>query len=511
MKSILGCQKIKPFMKLKYSSIVYLIAVPLMIIAGCKKSSKSSVEGPQKETPVKENETCKSCKLVKSAAELTALSPVAGDTIVMGTGDWLNQKLTFKGTGTSLKPIVLIAEKAGLVILKGTSSLSIDGSWLVVDGLNFKNGDLSISKLNIVDFTAASRNCRLTNTSIVDYNPTDQFIDYRWISLNGKNHRVDHCYIKGKAHLGPTVVIWGANDALNHRIDHNYFGSRPELGSNGGETIRVGTSTYYLSESLNMIEENIFDKCNGETEIISNKMSRNTIRNNFFFESTGTLCLRHGNGSEVYGNYLIGNNVKDAGGIRIVGENHLVYNNYLQGIATTGQTCAVSLLDGVPNSEPSGYFQVKNVKIVGNTIVNCAQGFDIGAGKGGNNRTVPPANCVIANNVAQLKTGATLIRFTDIPENFVYEGNIGFGMGTVTGLPTGFLIADPKLGLNEFITYTAAGNSPVVGAFTGVYNFFQSVDAGANKLDDLHKKLLKAKEIGPFWVTGLGDQLIVKE
>ena len=135
-----------------------------------------------------------------------------------------NQKLTFKGTGTSLKPIVLIAEKAGLVILKGTSSLSIDGSWLVVDGLNFKNGDLSISKLNIVNFTAASRNCRLTNTSMVDYNPTDQSIDYRWISLNGKNHRVDHCYIKGKAHLGPTVVIWGANDALNHRIDHNYFG-----------------------------------------------------------------------------------------------------------------------------------------------------------------------------------------------------------------------------------------------------------------------------------------------
>lgn len=497
-------------MKLKYSCIVCLIAVPLLMVTSCKKSTRVAPEEPKKENPVKGNESCKSCKLVKSAAELTALSPVPGDTILMGSGDWVNQKLTFKGTGTAQKPIVLMAEKSGEVILKGSSSLSIDGSWLVVDGLNFKNGDLSVSKLNVVDFTVTSRNCRLTNTAIVDYNPADQSIDYRWVSLNGKSHRVDHCYIKGKAHLGPTIVIWGANDALNHRIDHNYFGARPELGSNGGETIRVGTSTYYLSESLNVIEENIFDKCSGETEIISNKMSKNTIRNNFFFESRGTLCLRHGNNSEVYGNYLIGNGINDVGGIRIVGEGHLVYNNYLQGIAETGQTCAIAMLDGVPDSEPSGYFQVKNVKVVSNTILNCAQGFDIGAGKGGNNRSVAPANCVISNNVLQMKTGTTYLRFTDIPQNFVYPGNIAFGAVAGSDLPAGFTIADPKMGVNELNIYIAAAGSPVYGAFTGTYNFFQSADAGANKPDELHKNLLKGIGTGPQWLTGLGNQLIIK-
>jgi poly(beta-D-mannuronate) lyase len=498
-------------MKLKCNRFFLLIAVPIFMAVACKKNEKPpAVEPPPIEIPGKGNQNCISCKRVKTAADIASLSLKPGDTVMMESGDWTNQKVIFKGTGTAEKPIVLIAEKEGLVILKGSSSLVIDGSWLVVNGLNFKNGDLSVSKLNVVDFTSASRNCRLTNTSIVDYNPADQSIDYRWVSLNGKNHSLDHCYIKGKAHLGPTVVIWGANDALNHRIDHNYFGSRPELGSNGGETIRVGTSTYYLSESLNIIEENIFDKCNGETEIISNKMSRNTIRNNFFFESRGTLCLRHGNNSEVYGNYLIGNNVSSAGGIRIIGENHLVYNNYLQGIATTGQTCAISILDGVPNSEPSGYFQVKNVKIIGNTIVNCAQGFDIGAGKGGNNRTVPPANCIIANNVMQLKSGSSLIRFTDIPENFTYGGNIAFGMGTVTDLPAGFLIADTKLTINEYGTYTADPASPVNGAFVGTYPFYSSPDAGVSKLDNVHKNLLKATGIGPAWVNGLGDQLLIK-
>lgn len=497
-------------MKLKYN-LIGLMAVLLLMSTACKKSTKEPAEEPKKEIPVKQPEICKTCTLIKSAAELSALSPKPGDTIVMKSGDWVAQKIIFKGVGTAQQPIVLMAETPGSVNLKGSSSLSIDGSWLVVDGLNFNNGDLSASKLNVIDFTVASRNCRLTNTAIVDYNPADPAIDYRWVSLNGKNHRLDHCYLKGKAHLGPTVVIWGANDALNHRIDHNYFGTRPDLGTNGGETIRVGTSAYYLSESGNVIEENIFDKCNGETEIISNKMSRNIIRNNFFFESRGTLCLRHGNNAEVYGNYIIGNNVKDAGGIRIVGESHLIYNNYLQGIATTGQTCAIALLDGVPNSEPSGYFQVKHVKIVGNTIVNCAQGFDIGAGKGGNDRTVAPANCIISNNVLQMKTGTTLLRFSDIPQDFSYAGNIAFGTAVPIDLPAGFSIADPKLSTNELNIYIPAAGSPVYGAFAGSYSFFQSADAGANKPDNLHQNLLKGTDIGPLWLAGLGNKLLIKE
>ena len=42
-----------------------------------------------------------------------------------------------------------------------------------------------------------------------------------------------------------------AGDPLDnrHRIDHNYYGPRPPLGSNGGETIRIGTSDESLSAS----------------------------------------------------------------------------------------------------------------------------------------------------------------------------------------------------------------------------------------------------------------------
>ena len=63
-----------------------------------------------------------------------------------------------------------------------------------------------------------------------------------------------------------------------HRIDHNYFGLRAVLGSNGGETLRIGTSHYSLSNSFTVVENNYFDHCDGEVEIISVKSGGNQVR-----------------------------------------------------------------------------------------------------------------------------------------------------------------------------------------------------------------------------------------
>lgn len=492
------------FMKV-WSRFLVLYFLLTIVIAGCKKPKHP--DPPV--SPPKEEPACKSCKLISSAAELSALTLVPGDTVMMKSGDWNNQRLVFKANGTLEKPIVLIAQKAGEVLMKGTSSLQIDGEYLEVNGLSFKEGMAPSNVTLLIDFTSSSKGCRLTNTSIVDYNPPTTTTDYRWISINGTKNRLDHCYIKGKAHQGATVVVWGKNTSLDHRIDHNYFGARPDLGNNGGESIRVGTSDYYLSKSRVTIEENIFDKCNGETEIISNKMSENIIRNNLFFESRGTLSLRHGNGTEVYGNYIIGNNDPNAGGIRIIGESHLVYNNYIQGIAATGQTCAISIMDGVPNSEPSGYFQVKNAQIVGNTIVNCKEAFEIGAGKGGNNRTLPPINCTIANNLIQQKNGADLLKFMDTPTGFTYQGNMVYAGGALT-VPTGFAQITQQMGITSFGTHEPQTGHPAFGAFQGTFPFYTSTDVGVKPVDDIHKALLKAQGIGPDWVSGLANNIVIK-
>ncbi|MBK7338581.1 MAG: hypothetical protein IPJ00_21695 [Saprospirales bacterium] len=111
----------------------------------------------------------------------------------------------------------------------------------------------------------------------------------------------------------------------NHR-SIQLFWNHPILGSNGGETIRIGTSHYSLTNSNTIVEYNYFDRCNGEHEIISNKSCRNTFRYNTFFECQGTLTMRHGNETLVESNYFFGNRKPNTGGIRIINEKQKVIN-----------------------------------------------------------------------------------------------------------------------------------------------------------------------------------------
>ena len=69
-----------------------------------------------------------------------------------------------------------------------------------------------------------------------------------------------------------------------------------------------------MQDALVTVEHNLFEECDGEIEIISNKSGKNTFRHNTFRRSSGTLTLRHGNWAEVYGNYFLGEGRAEAGG-----------------------------------------------------------------------------------------------------------------------------------------------------------------------------------------------------
>lgn len=79
---------------------------------------------------------------VSSAKELSALHLKPGDRVLMKEGNWKDQQLKFKGMGSQDRPIVLMAANQGKTILNGNSTLDIDGSWLLVDGLSFAKGAL---------------------------------------------------------------------------------------------------------------------------------------------------------------------------------------------------------------------------------------------------------------------------------------------------------------------------------------------------------------------------------
>ena len=337
-----------------------------------------------------------------------------GDTVFLKSGDeWKDVNLVFEGEGEPERPIVLTARRKGQTVFTGQSRLRILGKHLVVDGLVFRDGSLSGGSVISIGSRRAesAQGCRLTNTVITDYNPPDRKVNYKWVSVYGKRNRVDHCYFKGQDHTGQSVVVWLNGEPNDHRIDHNYFAGRPVLGWNGGETLRVGTSARSMEDSRTVIEDNLFENCDGEVEIISIKSCENIVRRNAFVGSSGTVTLRHGNRNRVEGNWFIGNGKKRTGGVRIIGEDHVVVNNHMEGLLGRGGRSAVSIMNGVPESPLNGYWAVKGALVAHNTIVDCVSLFDIGFGAGGRGRTISPSGVrIVANLVRAVGDSAVVIR-----------------------------------------------------------------------------------------------------
>lgn len=430
--------------------------------------------------------------LISSAAELAALKLLPGDQVILKNGDWKDQQLVFKANGTKEKPIVLKAERAGSVFLTGSSSLKIEGGWLLVNGLAFKDGFTKGE--DVIVFSQKSANCRLTNSSVVGYNPPEKTTEYTYTSLYGEHNRVDHCYFEGKTNLAPTLVVWLSEKPNFHQIDHNYFGPRPDVAGNGGETIRIGTSTWSFHDSFTKVDANIFARCNGETEIVSVKSCKNTISNNLFYESVGTLTLRHGNNNEVFGNIFIGNQIENTGGIRIIGENHNVYNNYLQGLTGTGLRAAISVMDGLPNPILVSHWQVKNAKIIANTIIDCKEAISLGAGKNAE-RILAPQKVTVANNL--IRTTSNPIKWVDQATDVTFVGNLLDSSQAPEKLDKGFTVVDAKLENKDGYWY-AKSESPIFNAFQGQYPFLKSKHVGAG-IDNDKLSIWKWKDVGPEW------------
>lgn len=349
---------------------------------------------------------------VKSVAEFKAALSHAqpGDTITLAEGEWRDAELVFEAKGAAGKPITLRAEKPGKTILTGQSRLRIGGQHLVVSGLYLRG---AYHPDQLIEFRRDSKrlatDCRLTECAIVDCNAPDGG-DTHWLGLYGQRNRVDHCWIEGKTTLGTTLVVWlGEEEPAAHRIDHNYFGPRPHLKKNGAETIRVGDSKSSMKWSRTVVEANCFQGCDGEVEIISNKSCGNIYRGNTFLRCAGTLTLRHGNDCLVQGNCFLGDNAKESGGVRIIGERHRVEGNYFQDLAGKEARAGLAVVNGQAGAVLNGYFQVIDATITGNTWVNCRQPVYIGQSDPDTGNAVPAKGVVFSRNLISGKTPAVTI------------------------------------------------------------------------------------------------------
>jgi len=372
-----------------------------------------------------------------------------GDSVILSSGIWKDAQLVFFGEGTEQQPITLTVEEHGKTTLEGQSTLQMHGNYLVVDGLVFVNGYSPTGE--VIEFrkgTSLTANHSVLRNCVVDrYNKPDRSSQDAWVNLWGRHNTVEYCYFGGKTNHGVTLIVWPNGEGHNqnyHRIYRNYFAKRPNLGSNGGETMRIGTSHVCEQNSNTIVEGNYFEHCNGEVETVSVKSCENRIIDNTFFECEGSVVLRHGNRNEVSGNYFIGNMKAYTGGIRVVNEGHKVFNNYFYGLRGKDFRGPLVLMNGVPNSPAHRYLQVRDVEVSFNTWIDCELPWQLGVGSDAE-RSLAPENVKICNNLVYCLQEPLLIKAFDKLDGIAFFGNLLYSnKGNEVG--EGFIQGAARLG-----------------------------------------------------------------
>mgnify|MGYP000099122932 FL=1 len=369
---------------------------------------------------------------------------VAGDRVIIEAGTYRDVDLKWKAVGTKQAPITVEA-KPGTVLITGRSSLVMGGKHFVVSGLEFRNG--YPSRRSVVEFAGGkdfAQDCNLTRCVIDNYNTEDRSQSKSYVYLSGQRNRVDHCELLRKYNLGVTLLVNlnGANNLNNHhQIDHNYFGPREVYGSNGAETMRIGTSLQSYETSATTVCDNLFDRCSGEVEVISIKSCDNIVRGNYLWECEGVVALRHGKRNLVENNTFVGNGKRNTGGVRVVDSDHVIRNNIFVSLAGQRFFSALGVMNAVPNSLPNRYVQVSDITITDNVYVDCTN-LEFGTGADAERTSAPRSIDFKRNrlfvsgtqNPFQMVDKASEVRFADNIMNKNLEG-----------LPSGIKIAKVKL------------------------------------------------------------------
>jgi hypothetical protein len=225
--------------------------------------------------------------------------------------------------------------------------------------------------------------------------------------------------------------------------------------------------------------------------------------------------LRQGTNCVVEGNYFFGNRVPDTGGIRIIHRWHKIINNYLQDLGGNSQRSAISLYAGMDDNDyvpgDGGHVRADSCLVAHNTIVNCAAGLYSGAWDSDDLIILPPKDNRVANNIVTMNNNAKCYtRDSDYAgiDDF-WEGNMLYGVQLGDVPDSGYVVADPELGLlNGWYQITAS--SPAVNAAMGYYpDVNEDIDGiirdaykdiGADEVGIGPRQPLISDDVGPAWL-----------
>ncbi|HWG97795.1 MAG TPA: polysaccharide lyase 6 family protein [Pilimelia sp.] len=394
---------------------------------------------------------------VSSVAELrTAVANAQpGDVISLADGEYpADTVIELSRSGTADAPITLTAENTGAAQISGAAGLKLRGAYLVIRGIRF-------TQATTLSLPTTSHHVQLTRNVFQLRDPAKDYV-----IVSGDDVQVDYNTFQNKQTVGVFLAISGpgtAGMAQRTWVHHNHFINHSYSGSNGGESIRLGTSARQHSSAYAKIEKNMFSAADGDREAISVKSADNLIRYNRIDNSFGTITLRHGNRNRVEGNLLIGG----ATGIRIYGNDHTVVNNVVQSSSGT----AVSIAGGDLRDDTDSstrHDAADNVLLAFNTLAYNASNM---IRLGDHNQPYAPQQITIVNNVVRGSTATmgTAAR-VEGPVTATWRGNMLYG-ATAGGTPaSGYTVADPEMVLDPTGIYRLTADSPAVGAAVGSYD-----------------------------------------
>ena len=412
---------------------------------------------------------------------ISAATP--GTTITLQNGTWNNIFIDFDKNGTSSAPITITAQSPEAVLMTGNSRVYMEGSYLTVSGLIFQEpANLVVNNDRIEPVFELNQcdNCKVINNKIDSYNGTEsqKALIFKWILADGQYNEIAYNSFIGKYGIGSII-----NDNRNSEepdyleIHHNYFADRTPINElnedNDQDAIRIGNSSTSLDDSFTEVYDNYFYNFFGEIEVISNKSGQNKYYNNTFRDYSGSLTLRHGDNCEVYGNYFFAENNLLSAGVRVIGEGHKIYNNYVEGAnsikpdgSISQATGGVNVTNGRLNSELNGYYQVKNAQVVNNTFVNCDYAIRVGT-QVKDDLFEEPEDLIVANNIMYNTSIEAYQIVTDPSGNSELIGNL-------------MNLADSELADDGDFYRLTSGSSPI-DAGIGSYSFLSQDILGGNR------------------------------
>lgn len=436
---------------------------------------------------------------VSALTSAASYKMAAGTTLCLADGTYHGLELDFGGQGSANAKITIAAEHPGKAIIDGgATQIDMSGQHVVLQGFVLKNGDLNYNVLatrgngNLV-----CNQCRVTEMTITDMDggSNSSSETRKWFEIYGSYNRFDHNWISGKTSRGALLIVDRTvpedetfdpdNFEKDYaQIDYNYFGDRPPINGaayaassdNEYEGVRIGVSTSHEGNSFSKVEDNYFERIQGEPEVISNKSGGNIIRNNTIRNSRGGIVSRHGENAVISNNFIFGDDYPFSAGIRLVDGGHTVTNNYIEGprYLNTSWNGGIVISSG-NGSTTNGYQNVENVLIANNTIVDSVNSLNVFGGK----YSTEPEYVYFINNIITEAIGPVIRSIDNISASSVYAGNIVYGQrfsdnSDKTSL-AGFSFDDPMLekSANDGL-YRPSDNSPDLtgsaSADTGEFN-----------------------------------------